>query len=554
MSVSTDRRAPAPPSPAAIAEIWDPYATLAEAVPDPERHLAAALDLADEPVYFLAVCNDPAHARRIIGALSQARTVREFRLTRPTNDLVGELQRLGPATPGTPTLVTGIELSVRGDRDPHQAPVIARLNQGRDALRTILPGPLVLFVPEYVYQAIATGAPDFFNGRSDVFHLVDSPDDVRAVVRDLETVATPADDDFGPDEAMSPKWVAHFEGLIKESLSTGDGDKATPEVDERTRSKPAWLQQPGAAGSRLMHTFQELVQRPADRTDAHAEAVVGVTLAEWCLRSAGVDDALIDFHKSQGSTTSPAATRAQLRVARHSRWAAWVSERVKVSCRERPESFDFWVRALMLLGRALQRLDKDYEAMTQFQIVRHQLALRGEAGSPTHVRSLIRIAECGLSTRQLLPTRRNLREVRRLAGQLPDPDRYLLPITTLEMRTAEAQGAAHEARSLTGDVLQLAKRVHGRNSRGYVNLAREVAETLERLGEHSTAFHIRREIWSTLCTHPGGEHRPEVRAEARAIAALLRAKGDPDAAQEWDTGGATGSSSALAGSAVAGSS
>ncbi|MDZ7291974.1 MAG: tetratricopeptide repeat protein [candidate division KSB1 bacterium] len=111
----------------------------------------------------------------------QGFTFLEIEFTVPIADLLAELsRRLPPETrdqkPQTGASVArraifvyGLENSISSSAVYH--PLLAVINYKRENFRELIPWPLVLWVPEYVLQAIIEGAPDFWAWRSGVFEF-----------------------------------------------------------------------------------------------------------------------------------------------------------------------------------------------------------------------------------------------------------------------------------------------------------------------------------------------------------------------------------------------
>ncbi len=111
----------------------------------------------------------------------------EVDLREPVRDLLNELaQRLenvygfkaqdetrelavAEAGPRFAVFVYGLENSISSSAIYH--PLLAVMNYKRENFREHVPGPLVLWVPEYVLQAVMEGAPDFWAWRSGVFEF-----------------------------------------------------------------------------------------------------------------------------------------------------------------------------------------------------------------------------------------------------------------------------------------------------------------------------------------------------------------------------------------------
>jgi tetratricopeptide (TPR) repeat protein len=88
----------------------------------------------------------------------------------------GIKQKAGPrklavaeAGPRLAIFVYGLKNSISSSAPYH--PLLAVINYKRENFREQIPGPLVLWVPEYVLQASIEGAPDFWAWRSGVFEF-----------------------------------------------------------------------------------------------------------------------------------------------------------------------------------------------------------------------------------------------------------------------------------------------------------------------------------------------------------------------------------------------
>lgn len=81
------------------------------------------------------------------------------------------------AGPRMAIFVYGLENSISSSAIYH--PLLAVMNYKRENFREQIPGPLVLWAPEYVLQAVIEGAPDFWAWRSGVFEFAAQQADVE---------------------------------------------------------------------------------------------------------------------------------------------------------------------------------------------------------------------------------------------------------------------------------------------------------------------------------------------------------------------------------------
>ncbi|MBI4771132.1 MAG: tetratricopeptide repeat protein [Chloroflexi bacterium] len=179
------------PDPLAASPPENPAETLAA--------LIRLLDFAAPGRFVLAFvkCNLPMQ-RRALAAQVRAQveplgvSVLEVELTEPVEKLLPLLrERLAvreapggtsPARGKAALFVYGLEHSLPSG-DPHP-PLLAHLNMTRELFRRDLPGPLVLWLPDYALTLLARGAPDFWAWRSGVYEFPAEVETARGVAQE----------------------------------------------------------------------------------------------------------------------------------------------------------------------------------------------------------------------------------------------------------------------------------------------------------------------------------------------------------------------------------
>jgi tetratricopeptide (TPR) repeat protein len=174
--------------------VADPFEPLVLEEQTELRALARALQFADGFKLLFVRCNQPAQRQRLVAALRgelPQLNVQEIALDRNEGitHLLDELQpRLSQPTPDA-VFVSGLEYSLPTAADAHATPFVANLNATRNSFPRIAPCPLVLWVPEYVLNAIARGAPDFFSIRSGAYFFASAPGETADIADALTSGA-----------------------------------------------------------------------------------------------------------------------------------------------------------------------------------------------------------------------------------------------------------------------------------------------------------------------------------------------------------------------------
>ena len=183
--------------------------------------LERALRRADGFALYFMRCNLPALRRdalKHLGAQTSdtGRAIVEIDLEEPVTDLIAVLEQRPQEVPALAVSLSGLELSIPADEQP--GTILAALNVERETFPTVLPCPLLIWLPEFAMRRLAQGAPDFYAWRSGEYQL-------RAVGRDgLLTAWQDTKDDSGGLRNLSRAARARrseaLRGLIAE-LSEG---------------------------------------------------------------------------------------------------------------------------------------------------------------------------------------------------------------------------------------------------------------------------------------------------------------------------------------------
>jgi tetratricopeptide (TPR) repeat protein len=157
----------------------------------------------------LVECNVPVERDRFVERLratlaADGVDLVELRLTEAINDLYDELASLS-LSGGQAVAVLGLEHSIPARS--YFPPVLDRLNLKRELFRD-LPGPVVLFLPEYALTQLAREAPDFWAWRTAVFEIEETKEPLPVVQY------TPTEHDlFGYANLSADRKHAHLEVL-----------------------------------------------------------------------------------------------------------------------------------------------------------------------------------------------------------------------------------------------------------------------------------------------------------------------------------------------------
>lgn len=166
----------------------DPFAVTALDEATELRALSQALRLAQGFKLIFARCNQPEQRRNLMASLRTELpelNVQEIHFSEPIMHLLDEL-RLRIAEPAPDAVfVSGLEFSLPVAAEADATPLVANLNASRNSFPKAIPCPLVLWIPEYVLNAIMLGAPDFFSIRSGVYFFAAAPGDTSELAATL---------------------------------------------------------------------------------------------------------------------------------------------------------------------------------------------------------------------------------------------------------------------------------------------------------------------------------------------------------------------------------
>ncbi len=160
--------------------ITDPFSATALDEATELRALSQALRLSQGFKLIFARCNQPQQRRNLVAALRvelPELNAQEIHFDKPVTHLLDELRsRIAEPSPDA-VFVSGLEYSLPVADEADAMPLIANLNASRNSFPQAMPCPLVLWIPEYILNAIMLGAPDFFSIRSGVYFFAAAPGD-----------------------------------------------------------------------------------------------------------------------------------------------------------------------------------------------------------------------------------------------------------------------------------------------------------------------------------------------------------------------------------------
>jgi tetratricopeptide (TPR) repeat protein len=168
--------------------ITDPFAATALDEATELRALAQALRLAEGFKLIFARCNQPQQQQKLIALLRAELpelNVQEIHFDKPITHLLDELRTRIAVPPPDAAFVSGLENSLPVAADADATPLVANLNASRNSFPQVMPCPLVLWIPEYILNAIMLGAPDFFSVRSGAYYFAAAPGDTLELATSL---------------------------------------------------------------------------------------------------------------------------------------------------------------------------------------------------------------------------------------------------------------------------------------------------------------------------------------------------------------------------------
>ncbi len=155
--------------------------------PDEAKELSTlirAIDFARRFSLLIVRCNEPITRDRLIQRIRESLPKLEIETVefeKPIRNVLDEL-RVGLTSQPGAIFVTGLEHSIERDA-PEKSPFIINLNHSRNGFGKFFNCPLVLWLPEFVVNAVAQGAPDFFSVRSGLYYFFATPDAARPAVK-----------------------------------------------------------------------------------------------------------------------------------------------------------------------------------------------------------------------------------------------------------------------------------------------------------------------------------------------------------------------------------
>src|SRR5256884_5499970 len=171
-----------------LSTITDPFAATALDEATELRALSQALRLAQGFKLIFARCNQPQQRRNLITALRAELpelNAQEIHFNEPITHLLDELRSRIAEPPPDAVFVSGLEYSLPAAAEADATPLVANLNASRNSFPQVIPCPLVLWIPEYILNAIINGAPDFFSIRSGVYFFAAAPGDTTEIASTL---------------------------------------------------------------------------------------------------------------------------------------------------------------------------------------------------------------------------------------------------------------------------------------------------------------------------------------------------------------------------------
>ncbi len=175
-----------------LSTITDPFVATALDEETELRALSQALRLAQGFKLIFVRCNQPQQQKKLAAALGAGLpefNVQEIHFDEPIMHLLDELRsRIEEPAPDA-VFVSGLEYSLPTATDADSSPLVANLNASRNSFPQIIACPLVLWIPEYILNAIMLGAPDFFSIRSGVYFFAATPGDTIETARILTSGA-----------------------------------------------------------------------------------------------------------------------------------------------------------------------------------------------------------------------------------------------------------------------------------------------------------------------------------------------------------------------------
>ena len=152
------------------------------------RALTRALELAKGFKLIFARCNQADQRRSLVQQVRSelpSLNIQEIQFTAPITHLLDALRGKIQLPVPDVLFLSGLEYSLPSASEAHLTPLIANLNASRNSFPEVISCPLVLWVPEFVLNAIMLGAPDFFSIRSGVYYFAAGPGETVDLANNL---------------------------------------------------------------------------------------------------------------------------------------------------------------------------------------------------------------------------------------------------------------------------------------------------------------------------------------------------------------------------------
>ena len=251
----------------------DPFSPTALDEATELRALSQALQLAQDFKLIFVRCNQSDQRNRLVVKLRNelpAVNIQEIQFAEPLTHLLDELRtRIGRPTPDA-VFLSGLEYSLPNAEDAHSTAFVANLNASRNSFPDVVHFPLVLWIPEYVLNAIILGAPDFFSIRSGVYFFAAGPGETADLAQSLMVGQVPALASLTLEEKLER--VKAIESLLAdyESLPTSKRD---PESELRLLSRLATLTQMLGSHDTARVYFQQVLDQAKKLGKLDSESV-----------------------------------------------------------------------------------------------------------------------------------------------------------------------------------------------------------------------------------------------------------------------------------------
>lgn len=223
--------------------------------------LGQALRLAQGFKLFFGVSEQPAQIPSIIAALQEdlpELKIREIELREPVENLLHELRQRLADPPPDALFVRGLEPSFLSEADA--AVLLAEMNGDRDVFPAVVPCPLVLWISDWVFSAIARGARDFFAVRSGLYYFASPHAPALATLSESQS----SSDDWGNSWEMANLSLAEKLARI-ERLQKLVQELAHDQSAQNLHAQGRFLHQIG--------TLYELLGRLAEAEAAYQESL-----------------------------------------------------------------------------------------------------------------------------------------------------------------------------------------------------------------------------------------------------------------------------------------